>query len=319
MAAAQPVRDDPPHLAEGIARYVELFRAQPAAADLSGIRLNGDLMASRFDGQHKRHVRRFNTAISLPGREVPVRVFDPGGQSQRPAICYFHGGGFALGSIESFDIVAAELAHAACAIVVSVEYRRLPENTYSAAQADCDEAFAWVCRNAGLLGADSDALFLAGDSVGALFALVSAANARDADGQKAPSALLLFYGAFAMDGGDPAYRGALDPLLTPDRIENYTRLFRECGGPDGGPAPVDRSDLSGLPPIHIVAAEHDPLLHDARRLEQKLAAASVPVTFRIAPGMIHGFLRAAGVSPAVREEVRLAVQTIPALTSQMSA
>jgi acetyl esterase len=311
MAADAAIADRSSSLAEGIDRYVALFRAAPPAPDLAAMRLTGDLSAHRFAEDHRPAVRSFDTAIAAPGREIAVRIHDPGGQGQglRPAICYFHGGGFSLGSIESFDIATAALAEASGAMVASVQYRRLPEASYAEAQADCDIGFAWLKDQAAALTIDPEHILIAGDSAGALMALACAANARDA-GAAMPAGLLLFYGTFAMDADRPAYRDAPDPLLSQPRIAAYVRLFAENGGLGVAPAPIDRADLTGLPPTHIVAAGLDPLCAEAEELAERMAAAGVAVSHRIAPGMIHGFLRAAGVSAAARDEIARAAAAV---------
>ncbi|KQX17596.1 MULTISPECIES: alpha/beta hydrolase [unclassified Sphingomonas] len=312
MGRPAAAADAAPPLAEGIERYVALFRAQPPAPGMAAMRLAGDLSGDRFAEGHRPAVRRFDTAIAAPGREIAVRIHDPApdpDSGPRPAICYFHGGGFALGSIESFDIATAALAEASGAVVASVHYRRLPETPYAGAQADCDEGFAWLVHNAASLDIDPARILLGGDSAGALLALACAANARDM-GAAPPAGLLLFYGTFAMDAGRPAYRTARDPLLSQPRIENYVALFSGSGGLAAGPAPIDRDDLAGLPPTHIVAAEHDPLCGEAGELAERMAAAGVDVSTRVAPGMIHGFLRAAGVSAAARDELAKAADAV---------
>ncbi|HWU71874.1 MAG TPA: alpha/beta hydrolase, partial [Sphingomonas sp.] len=157
-----------PALADGMDRYVALVRATPPAADIETMRLVGDLTGRRYAEGYAPQVARFDTFVAAPGREIALRVFDPGGEGLRPAICYFHGGGFAFGSIESFDIVGAALAEATGAVVASVQYRRLPETDYAGAQADCDAAFAWLRRQAEALAIDPVRIAVAGDSAGAL-------------------------------------------------------------------------------------------------------------------------------------------------------
>ena len=290
-----------PVLADGIAQYVALFRAQPAAPDIETMRLLGDLTAHRFAQGYDRAIRRYDSSIAELGREIGVRVFDPGGASSRPAICYFHGGGFAFGSVESFDIGCAALAEATGAVVVSVEYRRLPDADYPAAQDDCDRAFAWVVQQAAGLGVDPARIAVAGDSAGALLALHCAANARDTCGVL-PVCQLLFYGAFAMDPDRDDYAASQDPLLTGERVRGYIDLYQRCGG---APPPAVREDLNCLGPTVIVAAEFDPLRSEAEALAARLGA-----EIRVAPGMIHGFLRAVGVSQAARGEVARAADAV---------
>lgn len=297
-------------LADGIDRYVALVRATAPAADIETMRLVGDLTGHRYRAGFAPKVERFDTYVAARGREIALRIFDPGGAGLRPAICYFHGGGFALGSIESFDIIGAALAEATGAVVVSVQYRRLPETDYAGAQADCDLAFAWLDRQAETLAVDRTRLAVGGDSAGALLALACAATTQ-------PICQLLFYGTFAMDPEAAAYRTARDPLLTADRVRQYIGLFTRCGGLAANPAPVDRQDLGQLPTTHIVAAEHDPLCAEAVTLAARLEEAGVPTTIHIAPGMIHGFLRAVGVSAAARAELAVAAESIrPLLWAQ---
>ena len=298
-------------LADGMDRYIALVRATPPAADIETMRLVGDLTGRRYAEAHAPQVARFDTFVAAPGREIALRIFDPGGEGLRPAICYFHGGGFAFGSVESFDIVGAALAEATGAVVASVQYRRLPETDYAGAQADCDAAFAWLGRQAEALAVNPARIAVAGDSAGALLALACGATAR-------PICQLLFYGTFAMDPEASAHRDARDPLLTAERVRQYIALFTRCGGLDANPAPVDRQDLGALPPTHIVAAEHDPLCAEAVAFAARLEDAGVPTTLRIAPGMIHGFLRAVGVSAAARAELAAAAGAIRPLLSALT-
>jgi acetyl esterase len=125
-----------------------------------------------------------------------------------------------------------------------------------------------------------------------------------------PACLMLFYGTFAMDPARADYAASRDPLLTGDRVRSYIALFRRCGGLDHHPAPVDRDDLAGLPFTHIVAAALDPLYDEARELAGRLDAAGVPTSFQHATGMIHGFLRAVGVSPDARAELARAADAV---------
>lgn len=307
-ADAAQIAGHPPDLGEGISRYVELFRQPPPASDLETMRLAGDLTAGRFARGYRPNVERFDSYVAAAGREIPLRFFDPGGDGRRAAFCYFHGGGFAMGSVESFDIACAALAEATGAVVVSVHYRRLPEADYAAALDDCEEAFAWLMRQAGVLGIDPALTGVAGDSAGALLAFACTANLRDKQ-IAGPAFQVLFYGTFAMDPERPIYAESRDPLLSGERVRQYIKLFRSRGGLLRSPAPIDRSDLAGLPPTHLVAAEHDPLRSEAEELAARLQAAGVATTVRIAPGMIHGFLRAVAVSPGAREELEQAANT----------
>jgi acetyl esterase len=67
---------------------------------------------------------------------VTVRRYRPA-QAGAGTIAFFHGGGWMLGDIETYDILAGTLAAETGLEVVSVEYRRSPEHRYPAALDDC--------------------------------------------------------------------------------------------------------------------------------------------------------------------------------------
>nr|XP_020457261.1 neutral cholesterol ester hydrolase 1-like [Monopterus albus] len=61
---------------------------------------------------------------------VPTRVFQPkGGRKLKRGIIYFHGGGWALGSgrMRSYDRLCRKMAKDLDAVIMSVDYRLVPE------------------------------------------------------------------------------------------------------------------------------------------------------------------------------------------------
>lgn len=291
-------------LPEGIDKYVAFFRtAQKGAKTLSAARLRSDMNAQAFDALPARPMQTFTTFIVLEGREIGVKIYHPGKETVRPGICYFHGGGFAFGSIETFDNLASGLAEETGAVVASVEYRRLPESRYDDAQDDCYQALLWLYEHAGDLNIDPLRIGVAGDSVGALLATTAAMQARDANGP-ALACQILLYGAFALQSGRPAYAQSRDPLLTGDKVEGFIKLYRSTRDKNSPfSPPLSADDLSGLPPALILAAERDPLCDEALEYAERLTEEGVKATARTAPGMIHGFLRARAISPAAAKEL----------------
>ena len=297
-----------PVLAKGLDLYVELMRSGTGGQTrtLSSERLRSDLNASDLRCPRHRETKTLTTFIVVEGQEIAVKLYYPGARTRRPAICYFHGGGFTFGSIESFDIVAAGLAEHTGAVVASVQYRRLPENSYRAAQEDCYAALVWLHDHAEDLGVDPYRVAVAGDSVGALLATVSTVMARDRGGPRLVCQLLL-YGAFAMQPGRPCYASSKDPLLTPERVDGFISVYDRQKDPGFYPAPLVMGDLSKLPPAIIVAAEHDPLREEALEYAHRLSNCGVQVDVSVASAMIHGFLRARKMCPAAgRQMVDLA-------------
>ena len=63
-----------------------------------------------------------------PAGRLPLRMYRPYGLSENPApaLIYFHGGGWTLGSIQTHDKVCRRIADQAKCVVISVEYRLAP-------------------------------------------------------------------------------------------------------------------------------------------------------------------------------------------------
>jgi acetyl esterase len=239
------------------------------------------------------------------GHEMAVRIYHPGRDVVRPALCYFHGGGFSLGSIDTYDGLAAALSEMSGAVVVSVQYRRLPESSARAAQEDCYRALAWTAEHTSLLGIAPDRIGVAGDSAGAMLAVTSALHARDQNGP-ALACMALLYGVYSLDRARAYYHGARDPLLTADKVQGYIDVYNRSAESErpAYPAPVDVESLVGLPPALMMAAEFDPLLQEGQDFRARLQAVGVAVSYHEAERMIHGFGRGVGVSPAARRELQ---------------
>lgn len=85
-----------------------------------------------------------------------------------PVGCWFHGGGFIIGSVAVDDALVARLAKDTGLVFVSVEYRLAPEHRYPAAFDDCVEAAEWCADNAKVLGTDGSVILMGGSAGGSL-------------------------------------------------------------------------------------------------------------------------------------------------------
>ncbi len=83
-------------------------------------------------------------------------------------IVYFHGGGYAVGSADGYQLMAAKIALMNKANVVVVDYRLVPEFTLPAAQDDC-----YAVTQALLTKPPKQKLILMGDSAGGALCLAT--------------------------------------------------------------------------------------------------------------------------------------------------
>ncbi|MDX1872629.1 alpha/beta hydrolase [Mycolicibacterium sp. 120266] len=237
---------------------------------------------------------------------VPVRVYWPDtDESHPPVVLFFHGGGWVVGDLDSYDGTAREHAVGTGAVVVSVDYRLAPEHPYPAAVDDVWAVTQWVAAHAGELGADPERLAVAGDSAGGNLAAVVALLARDTG---LPVRLqLLWYPATTWDTTLPSFTENADaPILGRRAVGGFSLLY--AGGADlkNPPAtlvPARAASLADVAPAYIAVAGYDPLRDDGVRYGELLAAAGVSVQVDHAPTLVHGYLGYHGVVPVATEAV----------------
>jgi acetyl esterase len=240
--------------------------------------------------------------------DVPVRIYWPSVEpGNLPIVVFYHGGGFAVGDLDSHDSVARAHAVGAEAIVVSVDYRLAPEHPFPAGVDDCWTALQWVGENATELGGDPNRIAVAGDSAGANLAAVMAQRARDEGGPRL-AFQLLWYPTITADLSMPSFtENANAPILDRDVIDAFLGWYIpgfDISDPKSLPtfiAPSNAEDFSGLAPAFIGSAEHDPLRDDAALYADLLNAAGVPAELSNEPTMVHGYVSLALIVPAAAE------------------
>ena len=220
---------------------------------------------------------------------VPVRRYTP----LEPAggtISYFHGGGWVVGSLDSFDTASRALANASGATVVSVDYRLAPEHPFPAGLEDC------VAVTRTLEGP----LAVAGDSAGGNLAIGVARRLRDA-----LTAMALIYPVTDTGLNTPSMRDFKERYgLTAQGMQRYVNLYLD--GADGfqpDASPLRADDLAGLPPTYVLTSEFDILRDEGEAFATKLREAGVDVTHRRFEGTIHGFWRWMAATPKTREAI----------------
>ena len=245
-----------------------------------------------------------NHHVDGPGGAIPIRVYWPDSPGPHPVVMFFHGGGFALGDLDTHDVTAREHAAGADALVVSVDYRLAPENPFPAAVDDVWAATRWVSANAAQFDADASRMAVAGDSAGGTLAAVVAQSARD-HGEPAIAFQLLWYPSTMWDTSLPSFaENAEAPVLDHAALAAFTEWYAghlDLTDPPAKLAPGRAADLSGLPPTYIAVAGHDPLRDDGIRYAELLSEAGVPVELDNAGSLVHGYLGYSGVVPAATE------------------
>jgi acetyl esterase len=235
-----------------------------------------------------------DVAVPGPGGSIPARLYLPAGRAQpAPALVWFLGGGWTLGSLDAADLLCRKLANETPCAVVAVQYRQAPEHRFPAAVDDCLAATAWVADNADELGLDPTRIAVGGASAGGNLAAVVALLARDRGAPSVALQLLVYPPTDRRARGDTPLAGAFDRAGADWCWSHY---LGDASGDDPRASPLRASDLRGLPAVLLIAAEHDPLLEEGTRYAEALVAAGVQ-TERVCYEAAHGFFSTPG-SPA---------------------
>lgn len=300
---------------------------------VAALRLNGvtGLVLDEQDVAASRQAFR-DLCVALGGPPAPVAVESVsiprpgagviGARHYRPhdaaagstaLLVFYHGGGYVLGDLDSYDSLCRQICHDAHVQVLSVDYRLAPEHRAPAAVEDCFTAYRWAAAHAAELGADPLRIAVGGDSAGGALAAAVAQSARDAGTDAVPLPVLQLLIYPWTDIAAPSRSRALFAsgfVLTQRDLDWCGAAYLAGSGvdvTDPRVSPLQAADLAGLPPALVLTAGFDPLRDEGNRYAEALAAAGVPVDLRAMGSLLHGFANfnelGGAVSRAIAEMV----------------
>ena len=248
--------------------------------------------------------------VDTAGKEIPVkggsvhaRIYTPQtGDSSYPVIVYYHGGGFVIADIDTYDASAKGLADQVGAVVVSVEYRKGPEHKFPTAHEDAFAAYQWVLKNAASIKADPKRIAVAGESAGGNLAANVSIMARDKKIQM-PLHELLVYPVAGKDTNTASYVNnaqakPLNKAMMIWFVKNYLPSMSAAADPRIN---LVKANLKGLPPTTIITDEIDPLQSEGMLLRDNMNAAGVDVSFKNYDGVTHEFFGMATIVPEAKD------------------
>ncbi|MFQ5563310.1 MAG: alpha/beta hydrolase [Parvularculaceae bacterium] len=254
----------------------------------------------------------------LPGGdgEVPARFYWPAERNEKlmPIIMFFHGGGWSLGEIDSYDGLLQTLSALSGAGIISLDYRLAPEHPFPAGLEDCLAATRWVAQRLKAYGASSGRYAVMGDSSGGNLAAAVARRLRR-EGLRPPLAQFLLYPLLDLSKPHSAYPtrmkfGGGDFFLSRDAIDATANWYLpdDASPDDPDISPLLAEDIALSPPTVVLTAGFDPLRDEGRAYAQRLEDANAPVIFKCYETTIHGFLSFSGLDVAQQARIFLADQ-----------
>ena len=217
------------------------------------------------------------------------------GGSQRPALIYFHGGGYVLGDVAQYDTLTQQLAERANCIVISVDYQLAPEAKSKQIFTEAFSVYRWLCANGEAWGVDTSKIAVGGDSAGGNLSIAVGLSCKASQFPQ-PCFQLLLYPVTDYTMSFPSIAEfSSGYFLTKAGMEWFRSHFLEDASRATDPVVSPHfADVSGLAPAFVLTAGFDPLRDEGEAFARKLSAAGVAVRHVCYTDMIHAFVSFAG-------------------------
>jgi acetyl esterase/lipase len=238
--------------------------------------------------------------IGVLANGVPSEWVIPAGVGSERVILYLHGGAYNAGSTRSHRALAANIAYAAHARALTIDYRLAPEHPYPAALVDAFSAYKWLLES----GIRPEQITVTGDSAGGGLTIALLVALRDRKISMPAAAVILSpWTDLATSGESWQENAKLDYLIHGTKLKEAARLYLKDTSPQTPLASPVYANLEGLPPLLIQVGSDEVLLSDSQRLAEHARLSGVDVTLEVWEGMQHVWHFAANFVPEARQAV----------------
>lgn len=233
-----------------------------------------------------------NITIPSEKHELAARIYRPNNQSQvLPALIYFHGGGFVLGDIESYDKLLEQLCSQSQIVIISVEYRLAPETMFPGAVEDAQTSIDWIAKHSYNLKIDKDRIAVGGDSAGANLATGYCLINKERNDFTPYFQLLIYPSIIGNDTTKSRQLFSENLLLTKELLQWFhSNYISDEQDNDPRFNVLNFNSFSQLPPAFVLTCGFDPLRDEGQLYVNKLIENGVPVKHSCYTDMFHGFI-----------------------------
>lgn len=192
-----------------------------------------------------------------------AELISPKASHTQRYVLYLHGGGFALGSLDTHRDLVTAFAKAADARVLAIEYRLAPDHPWPAGLEDSLAAYKWLLKQ----GVSPERLAVIGDSAGGGLA-VALLQRLNQEQLAQPAACVLLSPWVDLSCSSPSIdlNAATDPLLNRVQMHAFAELYANKKPLDSPEISPLFGNLLGLAPLHVQVSAQEVLRDDARRL-----------------------------------------------------
>ena len=259
--------------------------------------------------------------ISIPGPagSIPARVYDKReDRGAGPVMVFYHGGGFVIGSLYTYEPYCAEVARLLDLPVISIDYRLSPEHTFPAPAEDCEAATRWIASSPAELGLEVTGLITSGDSAGGNLTIVTTMALRDNPAAVPVLVQHPIYPVVSLDADWPSMREFAKGYLLTDEAMAYFGEGHAATPGDYRAEPLN-FDQTGMPPSLVTTASLDPLRDQGIAYVGKLKQAGVRVEHISAEGTIHGHINIRQAIPSTQQDVEANIEALKSMLAEVMA
>lgn len=250
----------------------------------------------------------------IPGEagDLAARIYRVADHQVLPAVVYFFGGGWSLGTLDTSDAVCRMITNRARCASIAVSYRLAPEHKFPAAVLDCYQGVSWVAAHADELGIDRERIAVGGDSSGGNLAAAVTLLAKEHGGPRLIHQLLVYPNTDATADTESMREITDEFFFNGKSVKWYWGMYLNSSEDAVNPlaSPLWAADLSGLPPATVIIAELDPLRDESELYGKRLVEARVATEILRYDGMTHGFFTMVGILDAATDAVSAAANRL---------
>ena len=229
-----------------------------------------------------------------PFGPIPMYDYTPIGAPENkalPAIIFYHGGGWVIGSRDGHDSLCRYLSNTTGCRVFSVGYRLAPEFKFPVPIDESFTALKFISDNSEELNIDKSKIVVAGDSAGGNIAAVMSLMARDKKDLNVSYQLLIYPATDASKERASYEENGKGFLLEKEGMRWFYKhyLANDKDRKDWRVSPILAPDLSNLPPSYIITVAADPLRDEGRDYVEALRKAGNEVEHIEYDDVIHAF------------------------------
>jgi len=258
--------------------------------------------------------------IEIPGPSgnIPARVYDS--RSDRgagPVMVFYHGGGFVIGSLYTYEPYCAEVARLLDLPVISIDYRLSPEYPFPAPAENCEAATRWIASSPTELGLEVTGLITSGDSAGGNLTIVTTMALRDKPAAVPVLVQFPLYPVVTLDTAWPSMREFANGFLLTEQAMTYFGEGHAASPGDYRSEPLNFPQ-EGMPPSLVTTASLDPLRDQGLAYVEKLKQAGVHVQHISADGNIHGHINIRQAIPSVQTDIEGYIRALKIMLAEVT-